>query len=106
MDQVYLVNSQINKIFLCKNKREKTLDTPIKGKESCQEPGNLDKRSKEDNIPDVEKHNKKTPPPLKNKEDYIGDTNEKTRGSVNFPSETNGCVRNLGKEHENGEDEE
>ena len=103
MDQVYLVNSQINKIFLCKNKREKTLDTPIKGKESCQEPGNLDKRSKEDNIPDVEKHNKKTPPPLKNKEDYIGDTNEKTRGSDDSTSETYGSVRKLVKEHKNVE---
>ena len=49
---------------------------------------------------------KKTPPPFKNKEDYIGDTKGKTRGSNDSPSETDGCARNLGKEHENEEDEE
>ena len=46
---------------------------------------------------------KKTPPTFKNKEDYIVDTNEKTRDSNGSPSETDGCVRNLGKEHENEE---
>ena len=46
------------------------------------------------------------PPPFKNKEDYIGDTNEKTRGSDYYPSETYGCVRNLDKEHENEDYEE
>ena len=30
----------------------------------------------------------------------MGDTNEKTRGSDDSPSETDGCTRNLGKEHE------
>ena len=44
---------------------------------------------------------KKTPPPFKNKEEYIGDTDEKTRGSNDSPSETNGFARNLGKEHTN-----
>ena len=44
-------------------------------------------------------------PPFKNKEDYIGDTNEKTRGSGGSPSETDGCARNLGEEHENEENE-
>ena len=46
------------------------------------------------------KKSKKTPASFKNKEDYIGDTNEKTRGSDNFPSETDGYVRNLGEEYE------
>ena len=49
---------------------------------------------------------KKSPPPFKNKEDYIGDTNQKTRGSDNYPSATGGSERNLGKEHENEQDEE
>ena len=46
---------------------------------------------------------KKTPPPFKNKEYYIGDTNKKTCGYDDSPSETDGCVRNLGKENENEE---
>ena len=58
-----------------KNKINKTSDTLIKGKESIQKPDNPSKRAKEASIPDVEKMSKKTPPPLKNKEDYIGDTN-------------------------------
>ena len=49
---------------------------------------------------------KKTPPPFKNKEDYIGDTNEKTHESDDSPSKTDGCASNLGKEHNNEEDEE
>ena len=48
----------------------------------------------------------KTPPPLKNKEDYIGDTNEKKHEPDDSPSETDACVRNLEEEHENEEDEE
>ena len=37
-----------------KNKRKKTSDTLIEGKESIQESHNQSKRSKEDSIPDVE----------------------------------------------------
>ena len=48
----------------------------------------------------------RTPAPFKNKEDYIDDTNEKTRGPNDSPSETDGCARNLGEEYENEEDEE
>ena len=48
----------------------------------------------------------KKPPPFKNKEDYIGDTNEKTRGSYDYPSETDDCAIKLAKEHENEENEE
>ena len=48
----------------------------------------------------------KTPPPFKNKEDYICDTNEKTHESNYYPSETDGCARNLGEELNNEEDEE
>ena len=54
--------------------------------------------AKEGSITDIEKNNnEKTPPLFKNKGDYIGDTNEKTRGSDDSPSETDGYVRNLGK---------
>ena len=42
---------------------------------------------------------KKKPPPFKNTEDYIGDTNENTCGSDDSPSETDGCARNLAGEH-------
>ena len=40
------------------------------------------------------------------KVDYKGDTNEKTYGSDDSPSETNCCVINMAKEHENEEDKE
>ena len=40
------------------------------------------------------------------KVDYEGDTNDKTRGSDDSPSETDNFVRNIDKEHENEEDEE
>ena len=56
-------------------------------------------------MPDGEK-NKKIPAPFKNKEDYIGDTNEKICGSYDYKNETDGYVSNLGEEHENGEDGE
>ena len=44
---------------------------------------------------------KETPPTFWHKVDHKGDTNEKTHGSDDSPSETDGCVRNLVKEHEN-----
>ena len=70
----------------------------IKEKENIQEPDDPIKRAKDYSMPDEEKYNnKKTPPPLKNKEDNIGDTNEKTRKFNDSPSETDGCARNLGK---------
>ena len=53
----------------------------------------------------MQKNKKQKIPPFKNREDYIGDTKEKTRGSDDSPSETNGFARNLGKEHENEQDE-
>ena len=89
-----------------KNRRKKTSDTPIKEKGSIQEQDSPNKRAKEDGITDVENIQIRTPAPFKNKEDYIGDTNEKTRGSDDSPSETDGYARNLVKEHENEEDEE
>ena len=62
-------------------------------------------KAKEDTIPDVETIiPKETPPPFKNKVDYRGDTNEKTHGSDDYPSETDGCERKLAKERENEED--
>ena len=86
----------------CKNERKKTLDNSIKEKESIQELDNPSRREKDDSIPDVEKNNlKKTPPLFENKEDYIVDTNYKTRVSNYSPSETGGCVSNLGEEHKN-----
>ena len=79
-----------------KNKRNKTSDTLITGKESIQESVNTSKRAKEVTIPDVEKSSpKETPPTFKNKVDYIVDTIEKTHGSDDSPSETGGCEINL-----------
>ena len=69
----------------------------IKGRENIQEPDNSSKRSKEDSITNEEKHNLKTPPQSKNKEDYIGDNNEKTRESDDSTSETDVYARKLGK---------
>ena len=43
---------------------------------------------------------------FKNKVDYKDDTNEKTHGSNDSPSETDIFARNLAEEHENEEDEE
>ena len=43
------------------------------------------------------------PPPFKNKVEYRGDTNDKTRESDDNPSGTYGCVRNLDYEHKNEE---
>ena len=82
----------------CNNKRKKTSETLITGKEIIQESDNPSKRAKEDSIPDVENNNQiKTPAPFNNKEDYTGDTNEKNRGSCDSPSETGGCARKLGE---------
>ena len=43
---------------------------------------------------------------MKNKEGYIGDTIEKTCGSDDSTSETDGYVKNMGKYHKNQEYEE
>ena len=84
----------------CKNKINKTLYTSINGREIIQEPYNPSKRRKQYSIPDVEKYNpKKAPPSFKNKEDYIGDTNGKTRGSDDSPIETDDYVMKMGEEH-------
>ena len=73
-----------------KNKRKNNLEPLIKGKERIQETDDQERK----NDP------KKTPPPFKNNEDYIGDTNETTRDSGDYPSATDGYMRNLGKVHE------
>ena len=41
---------------------------------------------------------------FRHKVDYEGDTNEKTHGYDDSPSETDGCMRNLSRENENEED--
>ena len=40
-------------------------------------------------------------PPYKNKQDYVGGTNEKTHEFDDFPSDADDCARNLGDEHKN-----
>ena len=97
--------SSVNSYQQCipgKKKRRKTSDILITVKETIQEPVDPNKRVKEYTIPDVEKIiPKETPPLFKNKVDYRGDTNEKTCGSDDSPSETDGCARKLSEEHEN-----
>ena len=49
-----------------------------------------------------------TPPPYTNKQDYKGGTNDKTRDSltretIDSPSDTDSCARNLDEEHKNEE---
>ena len=87
----------------CKIKRNKISKTLIKGKESIQEPNKPSKRTKKDSIIDEKKE---TPPPFKNKVDYIDGTNEKTCESNDSPSYTDGFAKNLGDEHKNEEEEE
>ena len=41
------------------------------------------------------------PPPCKNKQDFIGGTNDKTGESGYYSSDTGGCARNLADEHKN-----
>ena len=52
-----------------------------------------------------------TPPPYKNKKDYMGGTNDKThdshtRETSDSPSNNDRCAKNLDEEHKNEEDEE
>ena len=76
-----------------KNKINKTLYTYIIIKEPIQEPVNPRKSSKQDTIADVEKYSlKETPPYFRHKVYYGGDTNEKTRGSDDSPTEADDCV--------------
>ena len=54
---------------------------------------------------------KLTPPPYKNKQDYVGGTNDKTRDyqtceSEDYRSDTDGCARNIDEEHKNEEDDD
>ena len=46
----------------------------------------------------------KTPPYFRHKVDYEGDTDANNRCSNYSPTETDDCVRNLYKEHENEDD--
>ena len=46
-----------------------------------------------------ERKSKKTPAQFKNKQDYIGGTNEKTTESDDSPSDTDGCTRNLANDN-------
>ena len=62
--------------------------------------------SKYDTIPILEKSIPKEATPLFWDKVYSkGNKNEKTQGYDNSQSETDGCVINLSKEHENEEDE-
>ena len=49
---------------------------------------------------------KLTPPPYKNKQDYVGGTTDKTHESDDSPSDTDGCARNIDDEHKNEEEED
>ena len=54
---------------------------------------------------------KLTPTPYTNTHEYVSGTNEKTRDSQkhesdDYPSDTDGCVRNIDDEHKNEEDDD
>ena len=84
----------------------KTSENSIIRKQPIKEPVNPRKREKENNLTNVEKCSpKETPPQFRHTVYYTYDTNEKTHGYDDSPIETDGCVRNLTKEHENEEDE-
>ena len=82
------------------NKRKKTSDTSIKENKLFKNHTTQVKQQKRI-VYLMQKNKIKTPPPFKNKENYIGDTNEKNRRSDDSPSETDDCAINLGEEHEN-----
>ena len=68
-------------------------------KEGIQKPDKPSKKARVDSIIDEKNIIIKTPPPCKNKQDYVGGTNDKTCQSDDSPSDTDGCERNLGNEH-------
>ena len=77
-------------------KRKKTSDTYIIIKQPIKEPVNPRKITQENPFTEVEKGiTKETPQSFLNKVDYKGDTNEKTHGYDDSPSETDGCVRRI-----------
>ena len=84
----------------------------ITGNKITQEPENQSKKTKVDSSIDETKINLKlTPPPYTNKHEYDGVTNEKTRDSQtreseDYPSDTDGCARNIYDEHKNKEDDD
>ena len=73
----------------------------IRGNDVTQESDTPSKKAKVDSVIDGGKNLKKTPPPCKNNQYYVGGTNDKTRKSDHYPSDTDGCARNLDDEHKN-----
>ena len=60
-----------------------------------------------DNSIEEKKPNLKlTPPPYKNKQDYVGGTNNNTHESDYSPSDTDGCAINIDDEHKIEEDDD
>ena len=57
-------------------------------------------------IDETKIHIKLTPRPYKNKQDYVGSTNDKTRESNDSPSDTDDGARNIDDEHKNEEDDD
>ena len=89
------------------NKINKNPDTPVIRKERIGDTVNPRTRAKWDTVTDVEKYSlQKTPPYFRHKVDYEGNTYENNCCSDDSPTETDGCVINLDKEHENEYDEE
>ena len=89
-----------------KNEKKKLSEISITGNKITQEPDNPSKKEKVDSSIDETKPNLKLTPPYKNKQDYVGGTNYKTREYNDSPSDTDGCARNLDDEHKNEEDDD
>ena len=77
-----------------RNKWKKTSDILIAWEKHFKEPVNPNKWAQEETIPDVEINSPKERNPLFwHNADFKGDTNEKTTGSNDSPSENNGCMK-------------
>ena len=89
-----------------KNKIKKTPDTSVMIKERILDTVDPRKRVKEDTVTAVNIYSlQKTPPSFRHKVYYEVDTDESNCCSGDSPTETDDCVINLDKEHENEDDE-
>ena len=95
-----------------KKGKKKLSETSITGNKITQDQDNISKEAKVGSIIEGKKiPSILTPPPYKNKKDYKGGTNDKTRNShtretSDSRSDNDSCARNLDEEQKIEEDEE
>ena len=92
--------------------KNKLSETSITGNKITQDQDNKSKEAKlGSSIEGTKLSSILTPPPYKNKKDYKGGTNDKTRDShtretSDSPSDNDSCARNLDVEHKSEGDED